>query len=83
MGSGFVVFFSLVYLYIYIYIHLRMLRVRRMTRVLRRLRQLRHVDVVLGPLRVPRVDVAAGDPTGLLQWVVSESMDVKKREEIG
>lgn len=43
-----------------------MLRVGRMVRVLRRLRQLRHVDVVLRPLRVPRVDVVAGDPSRLL-----------------
>lgn len=62
MVSGSMVLFSRLYIYIY----LRMLRVRRMTRVLRRLRQLRHVDVVLGALRVPRVNVAAGDPTGLL-----------------
>ena len=43
-----------------------MLRVGRMLRVLRRLRQLRHVDVILRSLRVPRVDVAAGDSSRLL-----------------
>ena len=47
--------------------HLRMLRVRRMIRVLRRLCQLRHVDVVLGPLLVARVDVGARDSAGLLR----------------
>lgn len=44
-----------------------MLWVRRMTRVLRRLRELRHVDVIVGALRVAWVNVGTGDSAGLLR----------------
>ena len=37
-----------------------------MVRVLRCLRELRHVDVVVGALRVARIDVATWDTAGLL-----------------
>ena len=50
-----------------------MLRVGRMIRVLRRLRELRHVDVILGPLGVARVDVVAWNSAGLLCDFVRDS----------
>ncbi len=53
-----------------------------MVRVLRRLRQLRHVDVVLGPLGVPRVDVGARDAAGLRE-LREDGLELRGVQEAG
>ena len=57
-----------------------MLRVRRVVRILSRLSKLRHVDVILGALRISGVDVVAANAAGLLQGLVNGSWNWELRQ---